>query len=417
MKFKVAQSQFGCLWAIASISLLGLAVAGCWQSIAQKGETASNQQQVDERRVPELPIQFPEWEGDEILRIGDEETTLSPILQSRLDRYIRFRGNPIAAVMLVSARTGEVLAMAQGRNPEEWNGKTHTALHSGFPAASLFKTVVSAAAIEIADFDPNLPVGLVGGCSRVHARGAWMRFDVQGPRHSLSLKRAYGSSCNGFFAKLAVNEIGFGPILNFSRRFGWHGQQINADFKLTASPIREPDPRSSSVHTIGKFAAGFGLVGISAVHAAWQMLAIVNGGMPKPIRLFRNGIPALEAGSEAPVMSPETAQSMLDIMDASVLGGTASSAFQQGPYRRLRFEVGGKTGTLTGSYPQGLTTWFTGVYPIKDPEVIVVSVTVLEELWQFRATNLAAEALLSYRDWQVQRTSSLTPKASTAQKN
>ncbi|MFW7381625.1 MAG: penicillin-binding transpeptidase domain-containing protein [Oligoflexus sp.] len=419
MKIKFAQSQFGCFRARLIGIMFGFSLSGCWQSIAQKAEDTnpSYQRQTIHPELAELPLNFPEWEEGEPLTINQRETTLSPEIQARLDRFIRFRGNPIAAVMLVSVETGEILAMSQGRPPEDWEGKTHTALHSGFPAASLFKTVVSAAAFEIADMNPDEPIGLVGGCARVHARGNWMRFDVKGPRHSLSLKRAYGSSCNGFFAKLAVNEIGFGPILNFSRRFGWTGQQINADFKLTPSPIREPDPKASSVHTIGKFAAGFGYVGISAAHAAWQTLAIANDGIPKPIRLFREGETAWEENREERLVSSKTAQTLLSISDASVLGGTASSAFRQGRYRRLRFDVGGKTGTLTGSYPKGLTTWFAGVYPKKDPEVVVVSVTVLEELWQFRATNLAAEALLSYREWQSQRTSYVKTGSSTAQKN
>jgi cell division protein FtsI/penicillin-binding protein 2 len=371
----------------------------------------------DTPRRPEIPPTLPTWDDSEVAHLEGQDLTISATLQNHLKNYIKYRNNPIAAVMLVSVRTGEVLAMVQGQSPEKWQGTTHTALHNGFPAASLFKTVVASAAIEIGDLDPEAPMSLVGGCSKVHARGAWMRFDVHGRRYRLSLRRAYGRSCNGFFAKLAVNEIGYGPILSFARRFGWNGQQIGADFLIPPSPLREPDPKASSVHTIGKFAAGFGYVGLSVAHASWQMLALANNGQTKPLKLFKSSADEKRKSAPGPVVSTPTAQRMLKMMDATVLGGTATSAFRSGKYRRIRYDVGGKTGTLSGDFPEGLTTWFAGIYPLEKPEVVVAAVTVLEELWQFKAANLAAEALISYKQWQQRRTSALKRPGSQVSKN
>jgi cell division protein FtsI/penicillin-binding protein 2 len=165
--------------------------------------------------------------------------------------------------------------------------------------------------------------------------------------------------------------------------------------------MREPNPETSSVHRIGRFAAGFGFVGLSVAHAAWQMLTIANDGQSMPLKLFMPNTQTPDNISRNDmVISQHTARRLRDLMDATVLGGTASSAFRRGKYRSLRFDVGGKTGTLGGSHPDGITTWFAGIYPLDKPEVVVAAVTVLERLWHFKAPNLAAEALYAYKVWQ-----------------
>ena len=230
-----------------------------------------------------------------------------------------------------------------------------------------------------------------------------MRNDLKGRRRfRINLRRAYGSSCNGYFARLAVNEVGLGSILKMSETLGWNDRPIPADFLVPASPIRPPDPATSSAHMVGRFAAGFGYVGLSVAHASWQMMAIANSGYAKPLLLFQ-GSEADRAPEPRPyprLFSQETAEDLVSIMDATVLGGTATSSFRKRSYRKFRGDIGGKTGTLTGSNPRGVTTWFAGLYPIHDPEIAVVSVVVLKDLWHVKAADLAAEAVKSYIDSQ-----------------
>src|SRR5690606_15145304 len=122
-------------------------------------------------------------------------------------------------------------ALAQGRVPAQWGGKVHSGIHMGFPAASLFKTVVTTAAFELADIKPEEAIGLYGGCANVRASGVWMREQLSGRQFQMDLGRAYGKSCNGFFAKLAINRLGLSLITNFAKRFGW-GSGVPADFEL-----------------------------------------------------------------------------------------------------------------------------------------------------------------------------------------
>lgn len=352
--------------------------------------------------LPIVPINLPAPDNDGLIYLNDSTgakraTTINPVLQQQLTAFINDMGRPIAAVVVIDVKTGSILAMAQGRSPEEWGGKTHSALHTGFPAASIFKTVVTAAAFEVADLDANEKSGLLGGCSHVRPTGDWLRDASAGRRGQMSLRRAYGTSCNGYFAKIAVNDLGLGPITSFAKLLGWEFG-IPTDFQLGKSPFFPPTPENSSTHQVGQFAAGFGSVGISAVHAAWLMLVNAHEGRGMPIRLFQETPYPTLLGDEARIYSAKTAHSVIDIMDATLHGGTGQSIFARGKYKKLRNIVGGKTGTLTGRSPQGLTTLFAGLAPLEAPEIAVASIVILDDHWRIKATSLAAEAFYTYFD-------------------
>jgi len=363
--------------------------------------------------IANLPLDIPEITdfGQPVaLMLNDgvkHETTIRADLQAQLTKFIRDRGLPVAAVVLADVKTGDILAMAQGRLPEEWGGTTHTALHAHFPAASLFKTVVASAAFELAGLDAERPLGLTGGCGDVRPTGVWMRDQIDGRRQQMTLRKAYGHSCNGYFAKLAINYLGLNALKTYAYRFGWDGN-VGSDFKLEQSPMTAPEADSASVHSVGRFAAGFGYVGISAMHATWITMAIANDGLAKPLRLFKKPVSetkdaALNLFAKSGIrrlINPDTAAEIRGIMDATIRDGTSSFAFRRGKHRQLRFITGGKTGTLTGYSPKGVTTWFTGMMPLDRPEVVVTAVVVLDDLWHIKGPNLAAEALLMYREAQ-----------------
>jgi len=326
-------------------------------------------------------------------------TNLDPFMQSHLTEFISSRHSPIAAVAVIEIKTGRILALAQGRKPNTWNSKEHSALFPGFPAASLFKTVVTAASFEVADLDAQTSFGLQGGCQHVRPSGLWIHDSIQNQSNAMTLRRAYGQSCNGFYAKLAINQLGLGSINEFAGRLGWDGG-IKADFQVAKSPIRPPAAINSSTHGVGQYAAGFGYVGISAVHAAWMMAVIGNNGRDVPLSIFADTNWREDQPRE--ILKPDTAARLMGVLDATVKGGTASFAFRRGKHRILRDIAGGKTGTLTGKHPAGLTTLFQGVMPLNDPEIAVGAVVGLDNLWFIKAPHLAAEAMWSYAEGKKQ---------------
>ena len=381
-----------------------------FQSI--KGSAAEPTQE----KLPQLPTTLPMPQDTDIkngymeIKFEDgirRKTTLIPKLQKQLEEFIHERNDPISAVVMVDVKTGNILALVQGRSPNSWGGTTHTVLHDNFPSASLFKTVVTAAAFEFAHLDPDTPEELNGGCAYVPLTGSWLGSPSHHAQGPISLRKAFGQSCNGFFAKIAIKRIGLGPIEIMANKLGWNISSIPADIYIPSSPIKFPAPQFSSASTVGKFAAGFGTVGMSPMHAAWQALIIANDGKMIPLNLLahdenQNALIPTE-NKDNQVISTETAKKIREVMRSTVLAGTASLAFKHGAYREIKEFVGGKTGTLNGTSPRGLTTWFVGIMPIQNPEVVIASVVVLEDHWIFKAPNLGAEALLTYTNIKGER--------------
>jgi cell division protein FtsI/penicillin-binding protein 2 len=345
---------------------------------------------------------------------GPRLTTINPELQSYLTEFVANRNAPIASAVVVEVKTGRILAMVQGRDPQDWGSQTHTSLFHGFPAASIFKTIVAAAAVELTDLDTDAITSLYGGCAHVAERGDWLREQEIGRYNKMTMSRAFGKSCNGYFAKVGVSNVGLGPIINFAERFGW-GKKMPFDFGYEAPALKAPSPETSSATTVGRFAAGFGNVGLSPMHAAWMMLALANDGVSHSMHLFEDTVSTGQPGPR--VVESHTAAELRRIMFSTVHGGTATYAFNGRKFRNLRPVVGGKTGTLTGAAPKGLTTWFTGMMPLEKPEVVVASVVVLnEDRWFIKGPNLAAEAFWAYEDLKSTQEISSTETSSIERK-
>lgn len=348
--------------------------------------------------LPNIPLEL----DFSSLYYKEKKLSINQDIQSHLKNYIKDRKSPIAALVMVEVKTGKILAMVQGKSPKIWGGDSHTALYTAFPAASIFKNVVTAAALEYTAIRPHQQIGLRGVCGTVYPNGTWLLNTSSRSMRNMTLYKAYGRSCNGFFAKIAVKSTGLGFILNMAKKFGWNQEMIPADFEIPASPFFPPEVSSSSVQTVGKFAAGFGSVGLSALHAAWQTLTIANNGRPRSLKLFSDS--SLEENQkELQLYSPDTAIQLKKIMKATVYGGTATSVFRSRRYRKIRPLVGGKTGTLSLKRPKGITSWFTGIMPLDNPKIVIASVVVYNNYWIFKAPKLAAEAFLAYKKYGTPR--------------
>ncbi len=358
--------------------------------------TGSSEQQRSPLALPvDLPDVLDDTQAIFITEANGQRvlTTLDPRLQKGLQDFIRKQGNPIASVVVVEVETGRILAMAQGRQPSKWGANVHTGLYPGFPAASIFKLVPTSAALQVVHIDPTSLMSAHDRCSNVNPHGLWMYNFAPGKSDGMSLESAFAHSCNSFFAKLAVQYVGMGLISEFAGKFGW-GHPIPADFHIPLSPIDLPLAGSSNIQTVGRFAAGFGRVGLSPMHAAWFNLLIANKGRPQPLRITTspNAILTTELKDQVG-LDEATTWKIRQIMHKTVVSGTARGVFHRKRYRDIMPLVGGKTGTLTSQELKAQVTWFAGMMPYKDPKFIVSSVVVLDaERWHIRGPDLAAEA-------------------------
>ncbi len=299
--------------------------------------------------------------------------TLDPKLQLAAQNIVTRSRAPHIAIVAMDPYTGRILALA-----DRSQSIKDLALHPGFPAASLFKVVTSAAAIDHADVDPNQMVKFRGG---TYTLNRWNYApDNRRDTRKMTLVEALGRSCNVVFARVASAFLPAKVLQDYANSFGFN-REIPSDLPLPPSHANIPFYDS---YEFARTAAGFGDVHITPVHAAMVMSGIANGGfLPQPSLidsiisnsgnvLYRNNPKIVQRALKANIASE-----LLQMMEATTTIGTSKRAF----YFKHRpilgdIRVAGKTGTLNGDNPEGLNNWFIGAAPIENPLIAVAVVVV-----------------------------------------
>jgi len=288
------------------------------------------------------------------------EPTISPFLQTMAEGWLKPLKSRRAAIVVLEPATGRVLVMAGVRNRRLDPG---VALDSSAPAASLFKIITAAAALEEAGLEAESRLGYVG---RPHTL---YRFQLRKkPRYRprlVTLTKSFASSNNPVFARLGIYQLGSAMLTNYARALGF---EKNLPFELPLKPSRLVHPSTS--FAVGEMASGYNRVtSMSPLHAAVMVAAFLNGGrLPQPCilkrvarldgKVFYQSRPNLGPA----VISPETCLQMQRLFEATVEKGTARRAFRRlSRDKVLKYlDLGGKTGTIRGPDRSELFQWFAG---------------------------------------------------------
>jgi cell division protein FtsI/penicillin-binding protein 2 len=289
-------------------------------------------------------------------------------------------------------RTGRVLALA-----DKSSGLRDAAFHAGFPAASLFKVVTAAAAVERARVAPDARIAFRGGN---YTLNQWNYLpNTRTDRRVMSLTEALGKSCNPVFGRVALRFLTPDALESFAERFGFN-EKIYFDAPLPESAASIP----SDKYGLSRTAAGFGAVTISPIHAATLMAGLANGGkMSRPILIDkitnRNGQPIYSSHTEviAQMVRPDTARKVLEMMKSTTTIGTSRKDFAASRGRpALPVNVAAKTGTLSGKNPKGLNHWFIATAPLENPKVAIAVIVVDPQNSSARAARVGREVLEYY---------------------
>lgn len=286
---------------------------------------------------------------------GLAASTLGAALRRQANTLLSELPGGVATIVAVEPATGRVVALAE--RPGAPASPADAIALEAFPAASLFKLVTAAAALERAGLRPEEVIRYRGRRGRLTRRSSR-------PSRFLDLRRstfseALAESCNPVFARIASLHLRPSDLAAQAMAFGFeHPLPFEAPIAISRAPA--PTDELDFART----AAGFGEVTVSPLHAALIAGAIANGGL-----LMR---PSL-AGPSAPGATPETpevlrramaeatARALTSMMVGTVTRGTARGAFSE-TVRRLASEtvIAGKTGTLAGRHPWGTVQWFAG---------------------------------------------------------
>ncbi|MDB4444097.1 penicillin-binding transpeptidase domain-containing protein [bacterium] len=295
------------------------------------------------------------------------ETSFDNHLQQYITNFLRRTKTDRAAVVVLKPDTGQVLAMANYKRDEAAKPE-NLCLKADFPAASLFKIVAAAAAIEARGFTPNKTLVFRG---RKHTLYKSQLKQKKG-RYTVetNLKKAFSGSINPVFGKMGIYDLGKELMAEYAEKFLFN-QPIPFEFPLQESTIYVPEDDFG----LAEIASGFNKrTRISPLHAALITAAIANKGtMMEPWvvervkdhtgKILYSVIPSKLASP----LEEKTAGSLKILMDDTVIYGTGRKAFR--PLRRKKkfrnIELGAKSGTINDESDRYKYDWFTA-YALPD---------------------------------------------------
>jgi penicillin-binding protein A len=276
--------------------------------------------------------------------------TIRTTINTKLQNYIvglQNRSRTLqSAVVVMGAYDGRVIAMAG----HDANGSTRNLnLKAEYPAASLFKIVSAAAALESAGFTPDKTLFFRGRRHTLYKS----QLKPSKDRYSTktTFRKAFALSNNSVFGKLGIYDLGQEVLSGYAEKF-FFNKAITFDLPLEMSTIEVP----TDDFGLAEIASGFNKKTlISPLHATLLAAVAVNGGeMPIPwlVETIQNDAGNIVYNADPGILnsavSTQTAADLKALMHDAARYGTSRKAFRRLRRKRLfkQFELGAKTGTI-----------------------------------------------------------------------
>ncbi|MFH1243840.1 MAG: penicillin-binding transpeptidase domain-containing protein [Pseudomonadota bacterium] len=325
------------------------------------------------------------------------ESSIDPGLQDYITALLASSKTLKAAVVALRPEDGRVLAMVHYDNGGDgWN----LCLKADFPAASLFKIVSAAAALESAGLTPDSPVYFTGRKYTLYK--SQLKEKKGGYATKTSFKKAFASSINSVFGKLGIYQLGQERIADSASKF-FFNRIIPFDLPVAKSTIQVPDENFG----LAEIASGFNKrTLISPLHAAILASAVANDGV-----MMRPWLIKSVSNEEGDVLfeckpvvlgSPitkETARDLRILMQETVINGTCRKSFRRvrrkKPFREVEF--GAKTGSINDETGRFKYDWLAAyaIPPNGDKAICIAVLGVHGERLGIRASELG-RYILSY---------------------
>ena len=257
---------------------------------------------------------------------------------------------------------------------ETWNNRAVT---STYEPGSVFKIITAAAGLEEGLVDADTPdifhcegeeivAGVEIGCSDRSGHG------------SLSLRGALQYSCNPAFIQLG-QKIGAATLYRYYDAFGFFDTTGFADIGDSGSSGEQTGLfwNLNDVHDVELATMSFGQrFRITPLQMITAVAAVANDGVlmqPRIAKEIKNtdtgAITTIEPKEVRQVISKETTETLLDMLETVVDSGTGSYAQVKG------YSIAGKTGTSEPDYSSGeklFVASFAAISPVESPEVVVL---------------------------------------------
>lgn len=338
-----------------------------------------------------------DWDGQKIkanIQVGIDND-----LQKEAEKLLRTYKPDYAAIVMMDATTGRVLAMTSFQkddpNASNWN------LKAGFPAASVFKIVTATAAVDRAGVSPQHKINFNGGNYTLYRKNVMSEKITKWTR-AITLKEAFARSINTAFGRLSLETLHPVDINDYATRFMFN-QEIPSDFPVDMGVAYVPPERGFELTEV---ASGYNKTNrMSPVQGAMIAAAVANKGKMVVPYLVENikddqgqTLYQAETLDNGQIMTEESANKVRELMGETVTAGTSRRSFRD-LVRNKKFrqiEMGGKTGHLTGETPKGRVDWFVGYAMDDTNKIAIAAVSVNKVKWTVKSAQLGQSMFKKY---------------------
>jgi peptidoglycan glycosyltransferase len=322
------------------------------------------------------------------------DSALQQFILKKMDRvnsrYIGF--------VAIEPSTGRVLSMASFDKIDMSN---NPCVDSSFPAASVFKIITAAAAVEKCGFTPSAKLKYNGGKHTLYKRQ--LKDTVNRYTNSITFKNSFAQSVNPVFGKIGANYLGKNTLEKYAYAFGFNHQ---IDFEIPVSPSHVS--LSDKPYQWAEIACGFNNdTTMSPVHGALLSCVILNHGkLIEPTivdrvtdengQVFYNG--RINVAND--VINANTSNVVFDLMRTTINKGTCKKAFRGYQKDRVlsKLAIGGKTGSINNKTNDVRFDWFVGFAQEKEGpgQIAIATIVAHEKYIGKRASYYARIAIKRY---------------------
>ncbi len=329
---------------------------------------------------------------DGVSRVLQPVYTLNDELQTKMQKMLQQYKPDFGAFIAIDAKTGRILtATSFSREQTEFG---NILMRATFPAASVFKVVTAAAAIDQKVAEPSTIVPFNGANHTLYRRNV-LKNDLNKWTRHISLREAFAKSINTVFGKVGIFFLKPDILEEYAVRFQFN-REVPVDLPVQpGSFVLERDDNWK----IAEAASGYNRVALmSPVQGALIAASIANDGiMMEPYIVDslnekeKGQIYKVDPSVLSMVVSPIAAEKLRSMMNDTVKMGTSAKTFRgfNKRHKIVDVEVGGKTGHLTGNYPKGGYDWFVGYGRTEEDSIAVAALTINEENWRVKSGYLA----------------------------
>ena len=272
-----------------------------------------------------------------------------------------FDPNPLASHDLDGVR--DTAALLEAADPDP---RSNQAISQRYSPGSIFKVVVSAAALEDG-YTPETVIPAPQTLTLPGTRTELENFNGSAcdPSGQQQLIEALTISCNTAFAQLGI-DLGEDKVREMAEAFGMTGEGFEMPLGVEGSTVGDIENDAA----LGVSSIGQQDVQMTPMQAAMVAAAVANDGtLMKPYLVDQLLAPDLTVIDEtdpevfSEPISTDVANQLTEMMTSVVANGSGRNARING------VEVAGKTGTAENDGPDH--NWFIGFAPADEPQIAV----------------------------------------------